>query len=85
MVMLFARMLASYSLLGSSFIIVTVPYISMYEIRYATFAWFSLNCPHWLKSNSTPTYRGNVILCRHISEAVYCYFFNGTTRPIIII
>lgn len=48
MVMLFARMLASYSLLGSSFIIVTVPYISMYEIRYDTFAWFSLNCPHWL-------------------------------------
>ena len=41
--------------------------------------------PHWLKSNSAPTYRGNVILCRHISEAVYCYFFNGTTRPIIII
>ena len=41
--------------------------------------------PHWLKSNSAPTYRCNVILCRHISEAVYCYFFNGTTRPIIII
>nr|DAN14187.1 MAG TPA: hypothetical protein [Caudoviricetes sp.] len=44
-----------------------------------------LTIPHWLKSNSAPTYRGNVILCRHIREAVYCYFFNGTTRPIIII
>nr|DAX86536.1 MAG TPA: hypothetical protein [Caudoviricetes sp.] len=59
---------------------------SINEIEIILLTFFpSAICPHWLKSNSTPPYRCNVILRRHISEVIYCYFLNSTTGPTIII